>query len=154
MAALDVDTAEYQAFAKKLKTVDRKLRNATRKTLRDLAKPLAEEVREKGTDPMPSRGGLRANLHTAKISVSVNAAGVSLLLGGRKHRGGEGQLVQIDSSGILRHPVYARGGDRKGWAWTTQSVPQGTYTKAFQEKRDEVGEALGRSIEQVIRETL
>lgn len=151
-AALDVDASEYKEFAQRLKSADRKLRNATRKTLRDLAKPIAEEVREKGTEPMPSRGGLRSNLRTARITVSITATRVSLQLGGRKHRGGEGQLLQIDSAGILRHPVFARGGDRKKWAWTAQSVPAGTYTKAFQEKRDEVGAELGRQIEEVMRE--
>ena len=151
MAALDVDAAEYKAFAQRLKAADRKLRNSTRKTLRDLARPIAEEVREKGTEPLPSRGGLRANLMTARISVTVNNSGVSLLLGGRKHRGGEGQLQQIDSTGTLRHPVYARGADRKKWAWVPQSVPQGTYTSAFDAKRDEVAAELTRQIEDVMR---
>lgn len=153
MGTVDVDVSEYQAFTARLKTVERKVQNGLRKRLRDLAKPVTQKVRDEGTQPMPSRGGLNGNLMTARISTSITAAGMSLMLGGRKHRGGEGQLMQIDNDGILRHPIWARAErPRKSWRWTTQAVPQGTYTASFLAQRDEIRDELGKEIADIMRE--
>ena len=142
-----------------------------RKSLRELGKPIAETVREEGARTLPKRGGLSGNVMSARITVGINAGGVSLLLGGRKKRKGEGQLRQIDDSGLIRHPVFGR--VRKvgrlkrgkltagrtvtsasGWKkspWSVTRTAPGQYTAAFLRRKEEVQDALGDEVGAILR---
>lgn len=167
----DIDLSEYREMSKKLKSAAPQVRAAMRKSLRDLAKPISEKVREEGARTLPRRGGLGSNVLSARITVGINAGGVSLLLGGRKKRKGEGQLRQIDDSGLIRHPVFGR--VRKvgrlkrgkltagrtvtsasGWKkspWSVTRTAPGQYTAAFLRRKEEVQDALGDEVGAILR---
>lgn len=166
---MDVDVSDYKRLIAELKGADKKLARGIRKRLRDLARPIAEEVLDVGSRGMPSRGGLSGNLRTSRRSIGITGAGVTMRLGGRAHRGGEGQLYQIDAYGVVRHPVFGRyrkakvgSKSRNGITsvrakltkspWATTKTPQGSYTAAFQAQKNEVRAALGREVEAVMRE--
>ncbi len=149
----EVDVSDYKKLMVDLKGAEKSVRLQMRSRLRSIAQPLGEKVVEVGSRPMPSRGGLAGNLAGARVSVSITGSSVSLRLGGRKHRGGEAQLDQIDGAGILRHPVFGRAGDsRRSWRWTTQGVPSGTYTKAFLDEADQVRDDLAKEVERILEE--
>jgi hypothetical protein len=118
---VNIDASDYDRFVAKLKGADKKVANAIRRRLREAAKPISEHVREQGSDPMPSRGGLRDRLRGAKVSTALRQSGVDIWIGNRR----KSQISPIDRSGLLRHPVY-------GKAWTSQAVPSGSYSDAFQ----------------------
>ena len=156
----DVDVSEYKALVSRLKDADKKLAAGVRKQLRELAKPVAAEVIREGTDTLPQRGGLADNILTARVKVTTNAAGMSLFLGGRGHRKGEGQLRQIDETGQIRHPVFGRfrtvtdrfgNTDVKKNPWAITKTTPHQFTAAFERHRDEVQDALGAEIEKVMR---
>ena len=53
-------------------------------------------------------------------------------------------------SGKLRHPVYARGDDRKTWAWAEQNVPAEVAGKAFLACYPEMERAVENALDIVI----
>jgi hypothetical protein len=120
---VNIDASDYDRFAAKLKGADRKVAAAIRKRLRQAAKPIGEHVREEGSDPMPARGGLRDRLRGSRVTTALRGSGVDIWVGNRR----KSQLSPIDRRGVVSHPVY---GNRKNWA--SQSVPEGTFSEAFQ----------------------
>ncbi len=144
-----VDASDYAQFAAKLKDADRQIATAVRKELREVAKPIAQEVVREGSVSLPHRGGLSANVESARTTINVLASGVALSLGGRAHRKGEGQLRQIDENGQIRHPVYA---NRKVWA-VTKTEPH-RFTESFLAHKDQAVAALSGEITRILKETL
>lgn len=108
---------------------DRDLTNRVRAAMRGVAKPVGVRVLRTGAESMPHRGGFssrvasqgRAGLATALVSGTLH---VTLTL---SNKGAD--LKSLDA-GILRHPVFKRG-DGKA-RWVRQSVPEGTFTRAFE----------------------
>ncbi len=167
----DIDLSEYKEMSAKLKKAAPEIRAALRKELRDLGRPIGEKVREEGARSLPKRGGLSGNVLSARLSVGINAGGISLSLGGRKKRKGEGQLRQIDDSGLIRHPVFGRvrkvGRIKKGkltagrtvtsasgWKkspWSITRTAPGQYTAAFLRRKEEVQDALGDEVGAILR---
>lgn len=161
-----VDLDAYKAAAKRVKAADEQLQRDFRAKLRDVAKPLGEQVIVEGAEEMPSRGGLRERLKTGRATVNASSLRVTLSLASSS-----GVHLEPINRGKLRHPVFAahqatkrsakqtalasdgtlKGVSlrkavnkvrRKGWAWVGQDVPAGTYDKAFEGHKDEVVEQL------------
>ena len=121
MSQPSISAEDYARFAAALKQADKAVARAIRKRIREVAAPIGAHVVAEGSASMPSRGGLAARLASGKPAVSILAKGASInLKKGANYKG-------LDS-GVLRHPVY--GNAKK---WVAQSVPEGTYTEAFQD---------------------
>jgi len=161
-----VDLDAYKAAAKKVKAADEQLQREFRAKLRDVAKPLGEQVIVEGAEEMPSRGGLKDRLMKGRATVNASSLRVALSLANSS-----GVHLEPINRGKLRHPVFAshqatkraakqtalaangtlKGVSlrkavnkvrRKGWSWVGQDVPAGTYDKAFEGHKDEVVEQL------------
>lgn len=120
---MNIDASDYARFAAKLKTADKAVQRAIRKRLRAAAKPIGEHVRDKGSERMPARGGLRDRLLSAPVTTALRGTGADVWVGNRR----KSQFSPIDRRGVLRHPVWGR-----KW-WVTQGVPAGTYTDAVEQ---------------------
>lgn len=180
MGALDVDVADYQAFAQRLKAADRKVASGLRKRVRDAAKPLAEAVVQDGPEGLPERGGLADWLREAKPGLSMTQTRVAISLGA-------GHDLASINRGKLRHPVFARdtmskreasavagevvaaaaalgkkvkGGKagvarkvrKAGWAWVNQLVEAGTYDKAIDKHAEAALGDIAQALDDVMRE--
>lgn len=143
MGAIDVDVAEYKAFAAKLKQSDKKVAAAIRKQVRDAGKPLIDGVIADGPEGLPKRGGLGEWLRQSKGSLSMTQTRMTIKL----QRGGSHDLAAINR-GRLRHPVH---GNRR--LWVNQSVATGTYDAAIDRHSrtslDQIEQALGDAMEEL-----
>ena len=142
MAALDVDTSEYKAFAQKLKGADKAVARSLRKRLREAGKPLAQGVIEDGPEGLPSGGGLADWLRQSKGAISMTQTKLQIRLA----RGGKHDLNAINR-GRLRHPLY---GNRR--VWVEQSVEAGTYDKAFEKHAEQALPEVERVLDDIMRE--
>ncbi len=142
---------------------DRTIFKHLTKRVRPMAAPVRAALRASALATLPSRGGLASLVAREPITVSVRrgtaTAGVSIREG--RHR----RDVRSMDYGILRHPVYAKQGQRrrdstktgeKGWAWVQQSVPQGHWSNVIygpvtDEFEDHVLEAVDDAIAEVVR---
>lgn len=138
----EVDASDYKALAVKLKALDRKLAARVRGRLREISKPLGEEVIREGSEGMPARGGLRDHLMTGgKVGVSILRSSLTIRL---QERSG----IQLEplNRGKLRHPTFGRE------PWVSQSVPAGSYSAAFLARRDEVAREVMDEMTQLLEE--
>ena len=138
----EVDASDYKALAVRLKALDRKLAARVRARLREIGKPLGEEVIREGAEAMPARGGLRERLVTGgKVGVSTLRSSVAIRL--QEHRG-----IQLGplNRGKLRHPTF------NGAPWVSQPVPAGSYSAAFQVRRDEVAREVMDEMTRLLEE--
>lgn len=137
----EIDTAEFKAFAAKLKAVEPKVRNRMRKGLREAAKPLAAEVVPEGAEDLPS--GLAAHVVATggKAIVSQTSTGVRVILGKRKGP----QIGRMDE-GNLRHPTYGHK------PWVAQDIPAGTFTTALEKRLPDMRDAVAVELHKLIEE--
>lgn len=142
MGALNVDTSDYKAFTAKLKGAEKSVARNLRKRLREAGKPLADGLAQDGPEGLPSGGGLADWLRQSKGAISMTQTKLQIRLA----RGGKHDLNAINR-GQLRHPLY---GNRR--VWVTQSVPAGTYDKAFEKHADEALPAVGRVLDDIMKE--
>ena len=159
---IEVSADEFKAFAAKTKTLDRTLRNRTKKRIRDVAQPFGRKVVAEGSQGMPSGGGLADHIATSgrTPTVSQTSTGVRLVLGKKK-----GPQIGKFDEGKLRHPsfgVYHR--TRSGivarsepalrwtWKWVEQPVPAGTFTAAAESHLPEVRDAVATELDQILKE--
>lgn len=180
MGALTVDTADYKAFAQRLNSAEREVKNSLRSRIWNAGKPLADQVIKDGPEDMPSRGGLCDWLRDSKGGLSMTSTRLAIKL----TKGAGHDLASINL-GKLRHPVFARdtiskkeatamagevvaaaaalgkkvkggkaGAARKirksGRVWVWQDVPAGTYDKAF----DNAADAAVPEIEKVVGDVM
>ncbi len=150
---LRADTRDFERVAKALREAgDRKINLAVSRAFREVAKPLGEKVARDGNAAMPSRGGLRAALESdttvrVRTTLSGRRTGSTLTIGSSR-----GRLALLDR-GFIRHPVYGRADrERRSWAWTTQRVPEGQYTKAFRNGAPMVRDALLVELRRISKE--
>ncbi len=140
---VSVDLGEYKALVGKLKAADKKLAARMRKTLRQSVEPMAKEAMEAGSDEMPAAGGLAAKLRASKPAVSLGASSATVRL----------KVKGIDLAGMnagkLRHPVF--GNTKK---WVAQDVPAEAFSRALEEKADQVREAFADAMRDVAKELL
>lgn len=139
---VSVGMDDYERFRAWAKQADRKIAAGQRKRIRQIGAEMAREVMAEGAEGMPAGGGLRERLVGGKAAVQMLAAGVRIRLGAK----GAG-VGRIDSTGTVRHPTY---GNRKAWAST--EVEPGTWTKAFEERADEVRTAVREELDSILRE--
>lgn len=139
--AIHVDAGEYKAAAAKLKAAPNKLRREFSKRLRDAAKPAMQEVIEEGAEPMPSGGGLQA-LVVAQGKITLSRAGMGIQAVLANKRTALGRL----NAGKLRHPLF---GNAKHWYG--QSVPEGTFTEAFEKREAEIRREVAKAFDDVSR---
>ncbi len=128
-----VDLEQWKKTAALIKAADKKVARATRKGLRDAARPIADAVVREGAEKMPHRGGLSAYLAAnMKPPISLTGSSVAIRLLGKSARGKAIQTKALDE-GRLRHPVF--GVWRKDTP--TQTVPAHAYSDALGTHRDE-----------------
>lgn len=151
MGALDVDVAEYKAFAQRLKAADRTLANSLRKRVREAGQPLADGIREDGPEGLPRRGGLVDYLRASKASVSLTQTRAAIKITGQR---GSRTLTTSDLNAInrgrLRHPVFAVPGRRAGWV--NQAVVAGTYDAAIEKHSEVALDQVARALDDVMGE--
>lgn len=151
MGALDVDVADYKAFAQRLKAADRKVASALRARVRDAGKPLAEGIAQDGPEGLPERGGLADWLRGAKPSLSMTQTRVAIKLTGLTgRRTGRTSDLHAINRGRLRHPVFAQPGRKAGWV--NQPVEAGTYDKAIDKHAETALDDIARALEDVMEE--
>lgn len=138
---------DLQRVADALKAAaDRDLQKRISAAMRDIAKPLGQDVLEEGAAELPSRGGLSAYVASkGRIGVSNSLRGrtasVTLALRNRGVR-----FAAMDR-GLLRHPVF---GNRS--VWVGQSLPAGMFSKAFEKRADEVRPRLVKAAQDALND--
>lgn len=139
--AESVNAAEFQAFAAKLKTADRKLKARLRRRIRQVALAEGPEIVQEGADGLP--GGLAEHVVAkgARPTVSTTATGVRLVLG--KKAGP--QIGKLDE-GSVRHPTYGRP------PWVEQAIPAGAFTEAIEKRADKLREGVAKEVESIMKE--
>lgn len=151
MAALDVDTADYKAFAQRLKAADRKVANALRKRVREAGAPLAAAVAQDGPNGLPESGGLAESLRAAKPGLQMTQTRLAVkITGALGTRTGKTSDLGAINRGRLRHPVWARPGRKAGWA--NQTVPAGTYDAAVDKHAEGALDGIARVLDDVMGE--
>lgn len=151
MGALDVDVADYRAFAQRLKAADRKVANGLRARVREAGKPLAEAIAQDGPEGLPESGGLAEWLRGAKPSLSMTQTRVAIKLTGLTGtRTRKTSDLNAINRGRLRHPVYARPGRKAGWV--NQLVPAGTYDAAIDKHAEAALGDIAQALDDVMRE--
>jgi hypothetical protein len=123
-------SAELAALAARLKAAGaRDLRLQLLRGLKEGAKPLVDQARERARETFPKSGGLAEREADQKILVSVRTgartAGVRVIA--RKLSG-----YQADKYGYVRHPVFNRRAKdgKRVWAKDNQLIPaaEGWFT--------------------------
>jgi hypothetical protein len=138
---VSADTEAWQRTAVLLRGADKKVAAAMRKSLREVAKPIGDEVATKGAEPMPHRGGLSAYLAAnVKPTVSLTGKDISIRLQDKR-----GVKVKALDAGRLRHPLF---GLRRHWY--LQDIPAQAWTKAFTEQKDKALEAVNGAVRQTL----
>lgn len=136
---------DFDRLAAAMRAADKATKRRISARLRKIAKPLAEDVRREGADPMPQRGGLAARLAAASLSVrssyASRGARVEIALRTRERYA----LARINE-GELRHPVFG------GKAWVEQSVPAGSWTEAILEGGPDVQRELHDEVRHILAE--
>ena len=164
------ESAEFRRAAVAFRILaDKGLTNALRRGLRDVAKPLGEDMIRGGAAAMPHRGGLSARVAASTVGqrnvLAGGNVGVELLL--RQRQGY--RLDQMDA-GKLRHPVFERGhmaqtvmhrgkkrrmqGPRLQRRWVQQAVPAKSFTTPFEQGAPKVRAALVREISKAVDEAM
>lgn len=144
---------DFYALSKALKAAGRlELRRELNAEMRKAAKPLIAKTRAAALEKLPHRGGLAAQVAKEPQRVQVRTgqatAGVRIVVGRKK--GG----AQSANKGVIRHPVFARGGKEK--VWVNQTVPSGWFDDTLQHwapiiARPAVEAAMSNIVEKVVR---
>ncbi len=139
---VDVIASDYVKLIGKLKTVDRKVKRAMLKRIREAAGPIGRHVLATGSAKMPSRGGLSDRLARDKTTTAVRGTGVDIWLGNKRRS----QINRINRLGLVRHPVWGR-----AW-WSDTKVLAGTYGDAFQQLPPEDRANLAKVLDDIMKE--
>jgi hypothetical protein len=144
-------TEQFKAAAHALnEAADKGIRREVYAAFRRVAKPLGEQIVEKGSQRLPRRGGLAARVAAAKVGQSNATTGKNPSVAIRV-RAREGYDLKSVDAGTLRHPVFARAGRPRVWSAT--KVNPNAFTAPFEggvdQVRTEVLAALERVAEQI-----
>lgn len=144
-----VGTEDIAAFANRLKGADRRLRLAVNKSIREIAKPLGEEMRDGGAGAMPRSGGLSERVRNSAVSLGTmrgGGSGASARIEIRL-RSKEGYDLNALNRGQLRHPTFGRS------PWVQQSVPDGKFMEPFDKAapkvRDELATEIAKALDKI-----
>jgi hypothetical protein len=127
-----VDTAQFQKAAQALSAADVAIRKEYTKTLRDVARPFANDVLVTGASGLPRRGGLSFRVASSRPNIQVSSMRVAVAFGGPYSRGLKGM-----DQGVIRHPVFDRRkrtlkhpkGKR---VWVNQKIRSHLFTTPFE----------------------
>jgi hypothetical protein len=127
-----VDTAQFQKAAQALHAADVAIRKEYTKTLRDVARPFANDVLVTGASGLPRRGGLSFRVASSRPNIQVSSMRVAVAFGGPYSRGLKGM-----DQGVIRHPVFDRRkrtlkhpkGKR---VWVNQKIRSHLFTTPFE----------------------
>jgi hypothetical protein len=128
-----VDTAQFQKAAQALHAADVAIRKEYTKTLRDVARPFANDVLVTGASGLPRRGGLSFRVASSRPNIQVSSMRVAVAFGGPYSH----ELKGMDQ-GIIRHPVFDRRRrtakhPRKGkLIWVNQKIRSHLFTTPFE----------------------
>lgn len=167
---IDVDTAGYRRAVVGLRVLaDKGLTNAVRRGLRDVAKPLGDDMIAGGARAMPHRGGLSARVASSRVGLRTGMTGgnpsVEIQL-----RQPQGYRLDAMDKGRIRHPVFeghhlARTATHKGRKyrvqgprlrsrWVGQNVPAKSLTTPFLEGAPKVRQSLVREVQKAVDEAV
>jgi len=153
---------DYEAFYRKTKDLDKKVRTRVRKRIAQSARTIAPKIVTEGADGLPSGGGLAANVvaKSGGPTISQKSTGVVLLLGRKKGP----QIGRMDK-GQLRHPAFMVWWQKKSgqwvfsdpklrftWKWVDQKIPAGTFTKAALDHQDEIRDSVADEMTTILKE--
>lgn len=146
-----VGSEEFHELASRLREADRPLRTAVNKGLREVGKPLGEEMLRSGADAMPRRGGLSARVRNTGVTLGLLRGGTGA--SGRveiRLRSKEGFALAAMNRGTVRHPVFGRR------PWVSQSVREGAFTEPFDRSanrvRDELANRIAKALDEIAGE--
>lgn len=138
---------DFHELASRLKAAEKPLRTAVNKGLREVGKPLGQEMLKRGAAAMPRSGGLSARVANTAVTLGMLRGGKGA--GGRveiRLRSKEGFDLPGMNRGKVRHRVFGRG------PWVSQSVPDGEFMKPFEESANEVRDELATRIAKALDE--
>jgi hypothetical protein len=153
--ALDDTAAKLQALAVRLREAgDTGLLREMQKALRDAADPVPEDIRRGLRPKLPNRYAdvlnadldirieTRSTANEARVSVTASTPSV----GGRPSR--RGRSIRRLDSGILWHPVFARG-PRRSWDWREQAVQPGFFSQPARDDAPRARAEMDAALERV-----
>ena len=132
-----VDTAQFQKAAQALSNADGAIRKEYTKTLRDAARPFANDVLVTGAAGLPRRGGLSFRVASSRPNIQISSMRVAVAFGGPYSRGLKGM-----DQGIIRHPVFDQRKKtlkhpKKGKrVWVKQKIRPNLFTTPFEAGAD------------------
>lgn len=146
---------QLHALSKALKGAGHmELRKRLHTSVKPPVRKLIPLTRAEARRVLPKGGGLAER--TAKAPQRVKVAtgrdpGVSLVVAGNR------SAARATNRGTFRHPVFARGGDRKQWAWVSQQVRTSQWfdrpaSRALPEVKDAVLQALEDMAREIVEE--
>lgn len=142
---------ELEALARRLKEAGgAELRKEMLRGFRAAGKDTIKSVRTSARSTLPKSGGLADLVAKSSFGVRTRLAGdktgVQIKGTGKTVRG----LRDIDA-GHVKHPVFARSGDRKSWAWVVQSVKPGFFSDPIQKDLPQIRSSIQRVMADVAR---
>jgi hypothetical protein len=126
--------AELHQLGAALKAAPRELKRELPRAMKQVALPMAREVKTTGAGRLPKRGGLAAYIASARITIKTRTTGRQAgvrIEGGKTKTGGKVDLPHIDA-GALRHPVRQRSVEKAAGRkplWVSQSVEPGFWSE-------------------------
>lgn len=114
----------FDEFANELRAFDNRkvIKNQIRRDLRKPLPALLKQVRASALAILPARGGLGSWVAKARATVQLRdagrSAGIRLKLSRKAGDGDKADLLALDRTGQVRHPLY---GNRS--RWFGQTVP-------------------------------
>lgn len=150
--AVAVEAAQFKAGVALLKSADKKLMGALRKSINDAAKPLGWAITNDVAAHLPKRGGLAKRFEKRIPRFTVSNTGVRL-----RYR-----AARDIERGLIRHPVFAAGGNGRGFnvllrrggpinvektPWVAQVWNQGLYQRALNARLAETQRLVSRHLE-------
>ncbi len=132
--------AQWKEFTARLKLVDKKLRLAFNRRIREIMVPLKEEVKSSAEELLPKAGGFAADIAASRFSTSVTSYTVVFKMRDVY------DLKKVDE-GRLRHPVF---GNRS--VWVTQSIRSGFWSNPVEKAKVEIAAAVIEAMNEVIKE--
>lgn len=129
-------------------TGEKKLRRELERGVREPVKSLIPIIEAHAVATLPKRGGF-ATYFAGSLRLRVVRSNKGAYPGIRLVGQYPGRIRRIDA-GALRHPVFADPDkDRTAWAWVTQTIEPGFFSKPCEENGPTILEAVEKVMQQV-----
>lgn len=148
------DLSRIAAHLREAGTGGRGLRRELQKALTESARPIAEKISDvEHLKPyLPDRYAAILS-DDLKVSVSKSFSGdpkITLVAKGRERK----RKVVLFNRGLINHPVYARGEDRKKWNWSNRQaggMKAGFFDDAVRDAAPELRERVMAALTETVR---